>query len=386
MRIIVIGNYPADKQESMERFALMLDTALQLRGLDSEVWRPKVILGAWFKSTTVGAGKWFAYIDKWLIFPLILYWRFFNQNLLGTNVRFHICDQGNAPYLMFLPINRTVITCHDVLAIRSALGYSDSFTSVSAFGRYYQKWILYYLNKAAHLASVSACTMYQLQELLPDQRIDVKNWHVIHNSFNAHFRQIKPREAELLISKRGLSGKSFILHVGSGSPRKNRKMLLKIVNVLGNQWQGQICLAGEEIEAELYDYAELLGLSKRLISVIKPDHDTLVALYNTCEAFIFPSFSEGFGWPMIEAQSCGCPVIASNIQPMLEVCGDGALYASPHNPQDFATAFLLLKDKDIRRQLINQGHRNTKRFEPKQMIDGYIKLHCANQTEFSRYT
>jgi glycosyltransferase involved in cell wall biosynthesis len=152
-----------------------------------------------------------------------------------------------------------------------------------------------------------------------------------------------------------------------------------MVDSLGSQWMGLICFAGEAPDKSLMCYADSLGLRKRIVSIVKPNHETLVSLYNKCFAFIFPSFSEGFGWPLIEAQACGTPVIATHIEPLPEVGGDGALYADPYKPQEFAKAFLMLRDNDFRFELIERGLENSKRFEVEKMIQAYLELHGIKQ-------
>src|ERR1700738_951837 len=142
LRIILIGNYPPDRQESMERFAQMLGAGFGKAGRSIEIWRPEVFFGAFAKSTTSGLGKWLGYIDKWILFPLILRWRLSNKTNRNGACRFHICDHSNSPYLKCLPPARTVITCHDVLAIRGALGFEDAYVKASLPGRFLQSWIL----------------------------------------------------------------------------------------------------------------------------------------------------------------------------------------------------------------------------------------------------
>jgi len=77
--------------------------------------------------------------------------------------------------------------------------------------------------------------------------------------------------------------------------------------------------------------------------------EELVRLYNQAVCFIFPSLYEGFGLPPIEAMSCGCPVLVSDIPVLHEVCGDAATYFDPYNP--FAIR------KTIQQFLANHGER-----------------------------
>ncbi|WP_207435353.1 glycosyltransferase family 4 protein [Sabulibacter ruber] len=376
MRIILIGNYSPDRQESMERFAQMLAVGFQKFSIEAAIWRPIVLFGTYSKSTTSGIGKWLGYIDKWLLFPLVLRVRLAARTNLDASTRFHICDHSNAPYFKYLPADKTAITVHDVLAIRGGLGYSDAYAPASGMGRILQKWILHHLSRARFLASVSQFTFKQLTELTPASQHPPKDWRVIYNAFNADFRPVPTEEKRSLLRQADIDLMTpFLLHVGSGLARKNRKLLIDMVHALGSNWTGNICYAGEPADEDMLAHARSLGLENRIFSVVKPNHATLRALYNACEAFVFPSFSEGFGWPLIEAQACGTPVISSNIEPMPEVSGGAALYADPNKPEEFARAFLSLQDKSVRDNLIQQGFENSKRFALSEMMRLYFSLH-----------
>ena len=131
MKFVLIGNYTNDCQESMERFALMLKDGLENQGINSTIIRPTLFLGRFTKNSTVGLGKWIGYIDKWIIFPFIL---FIKSHIKDTKETFfHVCDHSNAFYLRQLP-KGSGITCHDVLAIRGALGFKDAYCSATKTG------------------------------------------------------------------------------------------------------------------------------------------------------------------------------------------------------------------------------------------------------------
>lgn len=376
MLFILIGNYPPDKQESMERFAQMMAAGFGKAGHSFEIWRPTVFFGAKAGSTLSGIGKWLGYIDKWMLFPLVLKWRQRGKKYKGADVRFHICDHSNAFYINHLPQKNTAITCHDVLAIRGALGYADAYCPSSGAGKILQNWILKNLGKARLLATVSELTLRQLQALSPNNGVSGKKWVVIHNAFNADFKPLPPETTNKLLAAAGLPpGKPFLLHVGSSLERKNRGLLLEMLAALGDRWDGIVCFAGKAPDEKLLARASTLHLLERIVPVVRPSHETLVALYSACEAFVFPSFSEGFGWPVIEAQACAAPVIASSIEPMPEVSGGAALHADPYKPAEFAEAFLSLKDGAVKSNLVQKGLQNIHRFNPDKMIEAYLSLH-----------
>ena len=373
---ILIGNYPPDRQESMIRFANLLANGLQARGFSAEIITPNpIVLG---KNSNPGGSpaKWLGYVDKWILFPFTLR-RIAKkmQREFGDQVFFHVCDHSNAPYLAHLPADRTVITCHDVLAIRGALGFPDSYCPASRAGVLLQKWILKNLRRAKKIACVSKLTLRQLIETAGEKN-PPPGWTVVPNALNADFKKIEAENAVKILEQTGIKiPKPFLLHVGSNLPRKNRRMLLQMVAQSNPSWPGHICFAGEPADDALFAEARELKVFERVHSVAKPNHEMLCALYSLAHAFVFPSLSEGFGWPLIEAQACGTPVIASNFEPLPEVSGGTALHADPHDAKSFAGALQSLEDASVRNSLIERGEKNSAHFSAATMIDQYLSLH-----------
>ena len=378
--IVLIGNYLPDKQESMRLFLHMFYEAYKVKGLEVEIWYPIVFFGAKVSTTNSGIGKWLAYIDKYLLFPIVLFGKRIIRKFKKKDVTYHICDHSNAPYLLFLPQNKTVITCHDVLAIRGAFGFKDAFCEASLTGRILQEWIFYSLLKAHKIGFVSEFTRNQFIEL---KRLKNKQdngstplYEVIYNGFNADFVPLKYDEAKSVFKKYEVHFNTpYILHVGSALPRKNRELLVEMLHMLSDSWNGIICFAGQKIDIKLDNLISKYGLQGRVVSILRPSHELLVALYSNCDAFVFPSFAEGFGWPLIEAQACGAPVIASALNPMIEVCGGAAMQTNPYNPLEFVNAFNLLKDKSFRDNIIDQGFKNCERFAKEAKVKAYLDFY-----------
>jgi glycosyltransferase involved in cell wall biosynthesis len=373
---ILIGNYPPDRQESMIRFTNLLANGLKSRGMTVEIVTPRRTLLGKNSNPNKGVSKWLGYLDKWMLFPFSLR-RVVRKRRreFGYSVHYHICDHSNSPYLAHLPKNRTGITCHDVLAIRGALGYPDAYCAASRTGVILQRWILKHLHIARRIACVSHLTLRHLCEIT-GEKAHKNGWTVVHNAFNAEFGKIETSDASQILERQGISlPQPFLLHIGSNLPRKNRRMLLQMIAQGIQSWPGHVCFAGEPMDALLSEEARVLGIQDRVHSVSKPDHKTLCALYSLAHALVFPSFSEGFGWPLIEAQACGTPVIASNLEPLPEVSGGAALHADPHDAQAFAAALMSLNDAAVRNSLVEQGLKNAVRFNLGTMVDGYLALH-----------
>lgn len=361
----------------MTLFANLLLKGYKEAGNEAKVWQPTVFFGKLVNSSLNGPGKWIAYIDKWIVFPLVLLIRLLNPKNRKASVRFHICDHSNAIYLKYLPNHKTIVSCHDVLAIRGALGFKDAYCEASKFGVILQKWILSNLLKADKVAAVSTTTLNQLNDLDKNANRKIKDRRVILNSFNDSFLPMPKKDAIQVLIQSGVFDKAFpfILHIGSSLPRKNRKVLVRMLNELKDEWNGFLVLAGQDIDEELKVIINDLKLNDRVISVLKPNKQILENLYSACDAFVFPSYSEGFGWPIIEAQACGAPVLASNVEPIPEVSGNAALLIEPDDFKGFAEAFRKLGNDTFRSELVQKGFVNCKRFETSRMIKDYLDFH-----------
>lgn len=378
---VLIGNYPADRQESMLRFAGVLAQGLSSRGMSVETIAPQSLLARRAVRPGNPFQKWLAYADKWTFFPAALR-RFVQkkERQFGARVFYHVCDHSNAPYLALLPPNRSAITCHDVLAIRGALGYPESYCAASRTGVLLQRWILKHLSRAPRIGCVSRLTLRHLCEV-SGQPNPKPGWTVLPNAFNADFGRIESGKARQILEQQNLSvPQPYLLHVGSNLPRKNRRLLLQMISQPKQPWFGHLCFAGEPPDATLLAEAQALGLANRMHTVPKPDHETLCALYSLAHAFVFPSLSEGFGWPLIEAQACGAPVIASALDPLPEVSGGAALHADPHSAARFAAALQSLNDPRLKNSLVENGFQNARRYDLATMIDGYLSLHGLNRS------
>jgi glycosyltransferase involved in cell wall biosynthesis len=123
--------------------------------------------------------------------------------------------------------------------------------------------------------------------------------------------------------------------------------------------------------------ARALRVEDRIIQVAKPPVGLLEALYNRALVFLFPSRYEGFGWPPIEAQACGCPVVASNIPPLAEMLRQSASLFPLADETAMAAAIVrLATDGEFRHALRQRGLENVKsRFQTSRMMDDYIALY-----------
>ncbi len=111
-------------------------------------------------------------------------------------------------------------------------------------------------------------------------------------------------------------------------------------------------------------------MAEQVLTAQQVSHEELRALYASASALVFPSLQEGFGWPVIEAQACGCPVFTSDLAPMNEIGGEGAVYVDPNSGEQIAAAIeQAAPGFDEMRRL---GLANATHYSSRQMASNYI--------------
>ncbi|MDG6998397.1 MAG: glycosyltransferase family 4 protein [Nitrososphaerota archaeon] len=366
MKVLLIGNYPLLHSQSMDRFAAMLEQGIRERGHEARLLRPKPRAGK-IGETSKTAAKWLGYVDMFLLFKEDL------KSALKWADVVHICDQANAVYVPWLGGKPHVVTCHDMIAVKSAIGDIPE-NNVKLTGRAYQKWILNSLKKAQHVACVSETTQSELVRLCGETQLETS---VILNGLNyAYAPMSQEDQVKHLEELRVPPEWDFFLHVGGNSFYKNKLGVIGIFDRLlrdGRYAHYRLVMAGRGLLREIQKEAQTLGISGKIVEVNNPTNEQLRALYSSARGLIFPSLYEGFGWPIIEAQACGCPVFTSNRNPMIEIGGGGAVYVDPN---DSAGAARVIADALGRTDgMVHLGYGNAKKFSASAMVDRYLELY-----------
>lgn len=377
MRLLSLGNYARDGQESMLRFAALLRQQLPARGVDMTACDPAVRLGALAGSTVHGAGKWAGYLDKYLGFLGPLAWRLRRERPALV----HIADHSNALYVPWIrriaPRVRVVVTCHDLLAVRYALEEADAEYRVGASGRAQQRAILAGLQRADLVVCDSEATRRDAERLVTRGQARPQ-LRVVPLCLNHPYRPLDRTEAEARLRRSAPAvplDRPWFLHVGSSQPRKNRPLLVRLLARLAD-WQGVAVFAGERLTAAQWELARELGVAGRIVEVAGPDEPTLEALYARAAALVFPSRAEGFGWPVLEAQACDCPVVCSDVEPLPEVAGPDGAWVVPLDDLDaYAHALREILRTPTTRQAAARS--NVARHAPEVMIAAYLDAFAA---------
>jgi glycosyltransferase involved in cell wall biosynthesis len=371
--VLLVGNYGPDAQRSMLRFATLLRDGLTTRGVTVTLLQPPPVLGAVINWR--GTGKWLGYIDKFVVFPPTLQRAM--RRLGHRTLVVHICDHSNAWYVPSIRHLPHVVTCHDLLAVRSALG---EFAEVSTrwSGRILQRRIAKGLRGADRIVCDSNATAADVRRVLhlPETRVTT-----IPPGVSSAFRPVDEEEAttrvDALLGRRGSA--RYILHVGADHWYKNRAGLVATYAALVRRVPDAppLVIAGARLSSQLSRAIADLRLAGRVISVSGPGDRDLAALYSRAALLLFPSLAEGFGWPVLEAMACGCRVVTSNRAPLTEIGGDAATYVDPTDPASTAetVARVLMEAAANRQARQNAGLAQARAFSLEAMTDSYIRIY-----------
>ena len=368
--------------QSQGHFARMLVDACRERGHTVELRQPAAVVRRWMSGR---AAKWAGYVDQYLVFP--------RQARAAMRrdppaTLYVFCDQALGPWVPLAEDRPHVVHCHDLLALRSALGLiSENPTKWT--GRVYQRYIRAGFRHARHFISVSAKSRADLHEfggVTPDTS------EVVYNGLNYPYRRQHPEERLATLRRMGLdAGDGFLLHVGGGQWYKNTVGVIQIYSqyaarrVSANLPVLALSIVGPPPSPAVQALIDDLPNDAQVRFLRRLDHATLEALYSHASAFLFPSLAEGFGWPIAEALACGCPVITTGEAPMNEVGGVHASYLprypGPSGARGWAEAgaevlcSLLDRSPTEREAAAQAGIAWVRRFDPEAAIASYLTVY-----------
>ncbi|MBI2278478.1 MAG: glycosyltransferase family 4 protein [Candidatus Brennerbacteria bacterium] len=263
--------------------------------------------------------------------------------------------------LKFTSRARRIITIHDLSFVRFPL----------FFPRGKRLWhaaqdVRHQVERACHLIAVSEATK---QDLISLWNVPKENISMIHSGISPRYQALPSHDFILTRFRveKNLT-KPFMLYVGTIEPRKNVLGALEAFHLLkrkpayrdfGFVVAGRLgWLYGDVVKA----FRE--SPYRNTIRFWGPaSKEDVLMLYNTAAVFVYPSFYEGFGFPPLEAQACGCPVVASTGGSLPEVLGASALLADPHRSDKLAEAIdVVLSRNGEAERLRIAGFANIARF------------------------
>lgn len=223
--------------------------------------------------------------------------------------------------------------------------------------------------RAARISTVSMFSARQIAHhlsLRPDDIAVLPNGHEHALAWDPSQSTLAPR-----LFGTGQPERPFVLALGSRARHKNIGLLLDIAPALAELDIDLIVAGGSNAIFS----AEALGASSNVKTTGYVTDDDLAYLMDRALCLAFPSWTEGFGLPIVEAMARGCPVISSDRASMPDICGDAARLAAPDDPQAWLRQILELKGSNtLRAELTGRGRERVKRFSWTETAEGYLDL------------
>jgi glycosyltransferase involved in cell wall biosynthesis len=366
--------------QSMPRFARMLKSAYQERGYDVEVWTPNPKIHRFFSDSRFA--KWAGYIDQYLLFPA---WVRKNLKTTPPDTLFVFCDQALGPWVPLVKDRPHVVHAHDLLALRSALGdLKENPTSLT--GRIYQRYIRRGFRQARHFISVSKKTRDDLHRF---GQVSADTSEYVYNGLNYRYSRLNTDAAEQILKTAGLpfTRERMLLHVGGGQWYKNLPGVLAIYAHYAASEAAPVPLwcIGPKPHAAAQTALAKVPSKGRVLFFANLDNVTLQAAYSYAHLLLFPSLAEGFGWPIVEALACGCPVITTDAPPMNEFASEGVSYLPRLQVGDNVDEWAARGAEAVREliarpatdagQRADLAHRWANRFDANKSIDAYLAIY-----------
>jgi glycosyltransferase involved in cell wall biosynthesis len=220
------------------------------------------------------------------------------------------------------------------------------------------------LRKAKRIIAISDSTK---QGIVQNFDIESEKIEVIYEGVDERFTA--PSKSGIIneiLQRNGIT-RPYIFFLGVWRSHKNVETLIKAFELYKKRTGSEVLLVLGGIEDLHYTgIRELISKSKYRRDIITPGYISdkeLTSFYRGAEVFVIPSFIEGFGLIAIEAQTCGCPVIASDQSSLPEVLGESAMFFDPNSVEMLCDKIAeVLKSRDLRQSLAEKGRRNVMRF------------------------
>ncbi len=270
------------------------------------------------------------------------------------------------PFFLTLPLLKmtpTVVTVHDLIPII----FEDHF---SRGLRGEIKWRIQKLSLMS-ASAVLTDSLASKEDIACVTGIDEQKIRVVYLSPSESFHPVVDKKTLTRVQKKYDLPEKFILYVGDVNWNKNIHGLLHAFSrVIKIRPQTSLVLVGKQFHnerlSEIVRLNKLIRDLKLMGNIYRPgyvDDNDLPSMYSLASVYTQPSFAEGFGFPVLEAMACGCPVVASNASSLKEIAGPSLLV----NPSDTASMSagiitVLEKTSSEREAIIKNGFDWVKRF------------------------
>lgn len=277
----------------------------------------------------------------------------------------------------------TIVTIHDVIPLIYPKAYPAGIKgSINCF------WQKRALKKITAVITDSRASKKDIIKFLkvPEKKI----FHIALAPFN-HFHKIEDKSKLEEVRDKFDLPKKFVLFVGNVNWNKN---LLNVAEasikanidlvLIGKSFEERDDLNHPEMSS-FRSFLKIYADNSKIHILGFINNEELGTIMSIADILLLPSFSEGFGLPILEAQACGVPVITSNISSMPEVAGKGALMVDPYSVENISQAIKkIINNQEIRQNFIKDGFENVKKFSWKKTAEATVKVYQKSIKHFQK--
>lgn len=312
-----------------------------------------------------------------LRYPQTYFWKKFRSlwrvwgvtsDLKKENVRLYHGLSNELPLNIRKAVNtRSIVTIHDLIFLR----YPEYYHYIDR--KIYTYKFCKACQNADRIIAISECTKRDIISFfhIPEEKIEV-----VYQGCDAQFKQIVTESEKEAIRQKYQLPQRYILYLGSIESRKNLLLVAKALKYLKEPISviaiGKRTPYADTVEEFLKK--NQLESQMRLLSNVP--FNELPAFYQMASTFVYPSFFEGFGIPLLEALNSGVPAIGSTGSCLEEAGGPYSLYVHPENEKELADAIeRTLTDRPLREKMIQEGKKYAQRFEEEVIAQDLLKVY-----------
>ena len=282
------------------------------------------------------------------------------------------------PFFLTLPVfskNKIIVTVHDL----TPLVFPKHFKSGLKGNLKWQLQKLALKNADAIITDSESSK----KDIVKYAGINQARVKVVYLAAGSEFKKIEIRNLKLEIKKRYNLPDRFALYVGDATWNKNLPRLIEAASkanislvMVGKALVDKVEDRQNPWNSDLVKVQDMAEQNKNIFRLGFVPSEDLVALYNAATLFVMPSIYEGFGLPILEAMSCGCPVVASKGGSLVEVVGEAGRYVDPYDTDSIATGISeVFNSPNLQKELSQKGIIQSRKFTwektAKETMDAY---------------
>ena len=288
------------------------------------------------------------------------------------------CTSNTAPLFSPVPV---IITLHDIIYMEQSI-----LNIISGKGSYYQRFGNIYrrivvpriVKKCRKIITVSDYEKQRISEFFRSG--DSTRLLTVYNGVGSYFKPVKDAASLKLIKDKYRLPDKYFFFLGNTDPKKNTRGVLKA-------YAEFIRITGSQVKLVMLDFdrQELAGIleetgDKHLVNSIHLTgyvaNNELPGIYSQSELFLYPSLRESFGIPILEAMSCGIPVITSDTSSMPEIAGKAAILVDPFKPEEITRAMIsVFSNKALQEELKQKGIEQASAFSWRSMAEKILRIY-----------